>query len=43
VGEGWGAFMAGVEGVSMTRLEGISYQRVEEGRGCHIIGEMKRR
>jgi hypothetical protein len=35
--------MAGVEGASMTFLEGVSYQRVEEGRGRHIMGEMKRR
>jgi hypothetical protein len=35
--------MAGVKGASMTHLEGASYQRIEEGRGRHLMGEMKRR
>jgi hypothetical protein len=34
--------MASVEGASKTRLEGIGYQRIEEGRGRHLMGEMKR-
>jgi hypothetical protein len=42
VGEGQGAFMAGVERASMTHLEGADYRRIEEGRGCHLMGEMKR-
>jgi hypothetical protein len=35
--------MASVEGVSMTHLEGASYQRIKEGRGHLLMGEMKRR
>jgi hypothetical protein len=35
--------MAGGEGASMTRLEEAGYQRVEEGRGHHLMGEMMRR
>jgi hypothetical protein len=34
--------MTSVEGVSMTRLEGASYQRIEEERGHLLMGEMKR-
>jgi hypothetical protein len=34
--------MASVEGASKTRLEGTGYQRIEEGRGRHLMGEMKR-
>jgi hypothetical protein len=41
-GEGRGAFMASVEGASMTGLEGTGYHRIEEGRGHHLMGEMKR-
>jgi hypothetical protein len=35
--------MAGVEWASMTYLEGTGYRRVETERGCHLMGEMKRR
>jgi hypothetical protein len=42
-GEGRAALMAGIEGASMTHLEGTGYQRMEEGRGCHLMGEIKRR
>jgi hypothetical protein len=38
VGEGQGAFMAGVERASMTHLEGADYRRIEEERGCHLMG-----
>jgi hypothetical protein len=42
-GEGRAVFMASVEGASMTRLEGTGYRRMEEWRGCHLMGEIKRR
>jgi hypothetical protein len=35
--------MAGVEGASMTHLKGAGYQRIEEGRGHHLMVEKKRR
>jgi hypothetical protein len=31
--------MADVEGASMTHLEGVGYQRIEEGRGHHLMGK----